>query len=86
MPKKAGANFEDINQIRAGYAEGWSPEKISSFLNIDLDCVKSFNPEKPSEVTFEEKEDGNNSEYKDQAGGEQAEEGRSRRRARNRPG
>lgn len=43
---KTGANFEDINQIKAGYAKGMSAEEISELLKIELKCVASFEPPK----------------------------------------
>jgi hypothetical protein len=74
---KPGANFQDINRIRAMYAEGKSAEEISAALNIVLTCVESYAPQpakkkaakKTPEVT-EEVNDGDSSEYQNSPGGE----------------
>lgn len=42
---KAGANIHDIKEIMAMYKYGKSADEISEALRIELDCVKSFEPE-----------------------------------------
>lgn len=41
---KAGANFQDVNEIKALYAQGKSAEEISRIVRIELECVASFAP------------------------------------------
>ena len=43
---KPGANFEEVNQIKAGFKKGMTAEEISSVLRISVECVQSFEPKK----------------------------------------
>jgi len=44
---KSGANFQDINDIRAWAEEGKDAGEISQLLAIKPEVVNSFMPEKP---------------------------------------
>ena len=47
---KSGANLHDIKVIERMFAEGSSAEQISESMQIELDCIKSFEPAEPVEA------------------------------------
>ena len=63
---KSGANLHDIKVIEHMFAEGRTAEEISESVQIELECVKSFEPAEPVKVKQEEPEvKGSNSDVKD---------------------
>ena len=42
-----GANFSQVNRIKALYSEGATAKEISARTGIALSCVESFAPAKP---------------------------------------
>lgn len=63
---KSGANLHDIKVIEHMFAEGRTAEEISESVQIELECVKSFEPAEP--VSKEEPEPevkGSKSDVKD---------------------
>ena len=44
---KSGANLHDIKVIEHMFAEGRTAEEISESVQIELECVKSFEPAEP---------------------------------------
>ena len=63
---KSGANLHDIKVIEHMFAEGRTAEEISESVQIELECVKSFEPAEPVKVEQEEpKVKGSKSDVKD---------------------
>lgn len=63
---KSGANLHDIKVIEHMFAEGRTAEEISESVQIELECVKSFEPAEPVKVEQEEPEvKGSKSDVKD---------------------
>ena len=63
---KSGANLHDIKVIEHMFAEGRTAEEISESVQIELDCIKSFEPAEPVETKQEEpKVKGSKSDVKD---------------------
>ena len=63
---KSGANLHDIKVIEHMFAEGRTAEEISESVQIELECVKSFEPAEPVESSKKEPEvKGSKSDVKD---------------------
>ena len=63
---KAGANIHDIKVVERMFAEGCTAEEISESMQIELECIKSFEPAEPAETEQEEpKVKGSKSDVKD---------------------
>lgn len=63
---KSGANLHDIKVIERMFADGHSAEEISESVQIELECVKSFEPAEPVESSKKEPEvKGSKSDVKD---------------------
>lgn len=63
---KAGANIHDIKVVERMFAEGNSAEEISESMQIELECIKSFEPAEPMEPGKKEPEvKGSKSDVKD---------------------
>lgn len=63
---KAGANIHDIKVVERMFAEGRTAEEISESMQIELECIKSFEPAEPVKVEQEEpKVKGSKSDVKD---------------------
>jgi len=63
---KSGANLHDIKVIERMFAEGRTAEEISESMQIELECIKSFEPAEPVKVEQEEPEvKGSKSDVKD---------------------
>ena len=63
---KSGANLHDIKVIEHMFAEGRTAEEISESVQIELDCIKSFEPAEPvSKEEPEPKVKGSKSDVKD---------------------
>ena len=63
---KAGANIHDIKVIEQMFADGSTAEEISESVQIELECVKSFEPAEPVKPGKKEPEvKGSKSDVKD---------------------
>lgn len=63
---KAGANIHDIKVVERMFAEGRTAEEISESMQIEFECIKSFEPAEPVKVEQEEPEvKGSKSDVKD---------------------
>ena len=63
---KAGANIHDIKVVERMFAEGRTAEEISESMQIELECIKSFEPAEPMEPGKKEPEvKGSKSDVKD---------------------
>lgn len=63
---KSGANLHDIKVIEHMFAEGRTAEEISESVQIELECVKSFEPAEPMKPGKKEPEvKGSKSDVKD---------------------
>ena len=63
---KAGANIHDIKVVERMFAEGRTAEEISESMQIELECIKSFEPAEPLEPSKKEPEvKGSKSDVKD---------------------
>ena len=63
---KSGANLHDIKVIERMFTEGRTAEEISESVQIELECVKSFEPAEPAKPSKEEPEvKGSKSDVKD---------------------
>lgn len=63
---KAGANIHDIKVVERMFAEGRTAEEISESMQIELECIKSFEPAEPVKPSKKEPEvKGSKSDVKD---------------------